>query len=53
MNIILLIIRSPQNSIDNYSGSCFTLNWAVLKEPNLSYHNKETTLCTLDPPFGN
>ena len=33
------------------SGSSFT--WVLVKEFNLSYHNKETILFTIDPQYGN
>ena len=33
--------------------SSFGMSWAPVNEINLSYHNKETLLFTIDPYYGN
>ena len=39
-----------QTSLDRRAS---VASWVLVEEFNLSYHNKETILCTIDPYYGN
>ena len=38
---------------EGYQDDGQTLNWVLVRGFNLSCHNKETMLCTIDPQYGN